>query len=134
MKKEINQKWFFEQSPKEVWEYLTRPELIEQWLTKTDFEPVTGQKFRFIHKSGKIVHCQVLEIKPFTRLSYSWQFPSAVDKKPVDSKIEWTLIPKENGTELQLRHNGFTLPEDLNGHISGWNICMKLFGESLESH
>lgn len=35
MQEEIRQTWFFKQSPGEVWEYLTKPELIEQWLMKT---------------------------------------------------------------------------------------------------
>jgi hypothetical protein len=25
----------------------------------------------------------------------------------------WTLVPKDNGTELQLQHNGFELLEDI---------------------
>ncbi len=46
-------------------------------------------------------------------LSYSWQKNSAKDNKPFNSKIVWTLVPKENGTELQLVHNGFTALEDI---------------------
>jgi hypothetical protein len=41
--------------------------------------------------------------------------------------VVWTLVPKENGTELQLVHNGFTLLEDLVGHENGWNTCLKQF-------
>ncbi len=48
MQKEIKHTWHFSQSPQEVWEYLTKPELMEQWLGKTDFQPIVGHKFRFI--------------------------------------------------------------------------------------
>jgi uncharacterized protein YndB with AHSA1/START domain len=133
MQKEIKQTWFFRQSPEEVWEYLTRPELIEQWLTKTDFQPVPGHKFSFTSKSCKIIYCEVLEVKPFTSLSYSWQFPSKKDEQLYDSKVMWTLVPKENGTELLLQHNGFALLEDLAEHTTGWNTCLNRFEELINN-
>jgi uncharacterized protein YndB with AHSA1/START domain len=134
MQKEIKKTWFFKQSPQEVWEYLTRPELIEQWLTKTDLQPVVGHKFRFLNKSGKIIDCEVLEVKTFSRLCYSWQYPSAKDRSLQDSKVEWTLIPKANGTELQLVHTGFITQEDLLAHENGWNICLKQFEQLINTN
>ncbi len=129
MKKEIRHTRHFNQSPQELWEYLTKPEWIEQWLGKTDFQPIVGHKFRFISPYGNDSHCEVLEAKPFTKLSYSWQKNSAEDNKPFTSKVEWTLVPKENGTELQLLHEGFTALEDVVAHENGWNICLTQFGE-----
>mgnify|MGYP001551602271 CR=1 FL=1 len=127
MQKEIKQMWFFRQTPQEVWEYLTKPELIEQWLMKSDFQPIVGHKFRFIggcnDEGNNVANCEVLEVKPYSLLSYSWQANSAKDNKPFDSKVVWTLVLKENGTELQLVHNGFTVLEDLALHNDGWTRC-----------
>lgn len=134
MQKDIRQTWFFSQSPQEVWEYLTRPELIELWLSKTDFQPAAGHKFHFADKSGKIIYCRVLEVDPFTRLSYSWQYPSAGDGGRVDSTVVWTLIPKDSGTELQLQHDGFTFLEDLTAHSNGWNTCLTRFEGLLKTN
>jgi uncharacterized protein YndB with AHSA1/START domain len=131
MQKEIKHTWFFSQSPQEVWEYLTKPELLEQWLMKTDFQPIVGHKFRFI--CNNICYCEVLEVKPFTTLSYSWQANSAHSNKPFNSKVVWTLIPKENGTELQLVHNGFTVLEDYIGHNNGWTTLGNRFIELLNT-
>jgi uncharacterized protein YndB with AHSA1/START domain len=133
MQKEIKHTWHFNQSPQKVWEYLTKPELLEQWLGKTDFQPIVGHKFRFISPYGNDSYCEVLEVKPFTKLSYSWQKNSAKDKKPFNSKVVWTLVPKENGTELQLVHNGFTALEDFVGHENGWKTCLKQFEELLNT-
>ena len=133
MQKEIKHTWHFSQSPQEVWEYLTKPELIEEWLGKTDFQPIVGRKFRFISPYGNDSYCEVLEVKPFTKLSYSWQKNSAKDGKSFNSKIVWTLTPKEHGTELQLVHNGFTALEDFVAHENGWNICHKQFEELLNT-
>jgi uncharacterized protein YndB with AHSA1/START domain len=54
-----------------VWDYLTNPELLEQWLTKADFQPGAEHKFHFFSKSGKITNCEVPEVKKIARLSYS---------------------------------------------------------------
>lgn len=133
MQNDIRQTWFFHHPPQEVWEYLTQPELLEQWLGKTDFQPVVGYKFRFVSPYGNDSHCEVLEVKPFTRLSYSWQKRSAKDNKAFDSKIVWTLVPRANGTELTLVHNGFTTVEDVVGHENGWKECVRKFDELINT-
>ena len=134
MENEIRQSRHFNQPPQEVWDYLTKPELIEQWLGKTDFKPVAGYKFRFISPYGNDSYCEVLEVKPFTRLSYSWQKNSAKDHKLFNSTVVWTLVPKENGTELQLVHNGFTAVEDVIAHTNGWNTCLKQIEERIKTN
>ena len=132
MQKEIKQTWFFSKQPQEVWEYLTKPELIQQWLGETDFQPIVGHKFRFISPYGNHSYCEVLEVKPCTNLSYSWQKNSATGNKPFNTKVEWTLSPKENGTELQLVHTGFTTHEDLVAHKNGWEACIRMLEELIK--
>ena len=134
MQKEIKHIMHLNQTPQEVWEYLTKPELIEQWLGETDFKPIVGHKFRFISPYGNDSICEVLEVIPFTKLSYSWQKNSAIDNKPFTSKVEWTLIPKENGTELQLVHTGFTTMEDIVAHEAGWKTCLKQLEEQINTN
>ena len=133
MKNEINQTYFFRHSPEAVWDYLTNPELLEQWLGKTDFQPIVGHKFRFVSPYGNDSFCEVLEVKPFTKLSYTWQKNSLKDKKPYTSKIVWTLVAKEDGTELQLLHNGFAALEDLAGQETGWPERIQQFDELINT-
>jgi uncharacterized protein YndB with AHSA1/START domain len=139
MHQEIKQTWFFQQPPVEVWEYLTKPELIEQWLMKTDFQPIEGHKFCFTFVSkpeGKydgVVYCEVLEVKPFTKLSYSWNGSTQDKSRDYNSIVEWILVPKNKGTELQLRHNGFTVLDDILTHTSGWNSCVKKLEDHINS-
>lgn len=136
MPKEIKQTWSFDQSPQEVWDYLTKPELIEQWLMKSDFKPIAGHKFRFTFVSkpeGKydgVVHCEVLEVKPFTKLSYSWSGSTRAKSRNYNSIVVWTLTPNAKGTVLQLQHNGFTVLEDILTHTNGWDSCVK----KLQAH
>lgn len=139
MEKEIKQSWFFKQPPEEVWDYLTKPELIEQWLMKSNFQPIVGYKFQFtfVPKADSayagVVDCEVLTVNPYTKLSYSWN-GSTMDKgRNFNSKVDWTLVPKDDGTELHLQHNGFTVLEDIIAHESGWKHCLKRFEESINT-
>ena len=100
MQKEIKHTFYFTQAPEEVWEYLTRPELMEQWLMPSDFQPIPGHHFRFTNPNNTFVICEVLEVKPFTNLSYVWKNDWSKTKTPYTSKVSWTLTPIENGTEL----------------------------------
>ena len=73
MQREIKHTFYFSQTPEEVWDYLTKPELMAQWLMPSDFKPVVGHHFRFTNPNNTFVVCQVLEVKPFTNLVYEWQ-------------------------------------------------------------
>jgi len=128
---EIHQSWFFQQPPGKVWEYLTKAELLETWLAKTDFLPIQNHPFQFSSPYGNDTTGEVLEIKPEKLLSYSWQKNSALDNKPFRSVVTWTLMPKDDGTELNLEHSGFVAKEDLDSHASGWNECLKLMSDLL---
>jgi uncharacterized protein YndB with AHSA1/START domain len=138
MQKEIKQTWYFKQSPEEIWEYLTKPKLLSQWLMDNNIKPIVGHKFQFTFtpkpdsKYEGVVNCEVLEAIPFTKLSYSWN-GSTKDKRNFTSIVEWTLIPKEKGTELQLLHKGLNMPEDILNHTSGWDACLKRFEEKINS-
>jgi uncharacterized protein YndB with AHSA1/START domain len=140
MQKEIYQTWFFQQPASEVWEYLTNPELIERWLMKSDFQPIVGHKFRFAHVPKNesnykgIVDCEVLEVEPFNKLSYSWNGTTKDGNRVFHSKVEWTLLSRDNGTELQLQHSGFILLEDFTAHNAGWGICLKRLDELLKTN
>ena len=139
MQKDIQQTWFFKQPVTQVWDYLTKPELIEQWLAKTDFKPIVGQKFQFSNTCATddnkphYTFCRVLQIIPNRLLSYSWRKGTAEDELTLDSVVTWTLVAKNGGTELQLQHNGFTLLDDTLAHTEGWNACLNKITELINT-
>jgi uncharacterized protein YndB with AHSA1/START domain len=140
MAKRINHKLFFPNPAEAVWEYLTKAELMEQWLMKSDFQLVVGHEFQFssrpvpaIQFDGN-VYCKVLEIIPFKKLSYSWKCGPGNGQILIDSIVVWTLNPKDNGTELLLEHSGFKENEGLEliaAMDKGWLANMKKIFESL---
>ena len=114
MQSEIKNEWIYDQSPKEVWEYLTRAELIALWLMPNDFKPIPGHEFQFRSKPipsldlDGIFHCEVIEIVPYQKLTYSWKGGSGNGVITLDTVVEWTLEKHGNGTKLLLKNSGFT--------------------------
>ena len=113
MTKNIHHTYFFPHQPAVVWDYLTKAELMAEWLMQNDFLPIVGYDFQFTSKPAPqinfdgIVYCKVLEVVPNKKLSYSWKCGPGEGKITVDSIVVWTLQPKDNGTELVLDHSTF---------------------------
>ncbi|MEP6465140.1 MAG: SRPBCC domain-containing protein [Parafilimonas sp.] len=142
MSNSINHKLFFPNPPAAVWEYLTNSELMELWLMKNDFKPVVGHEFQFrtnplpnFNFDG-IVYCKVLEIISNKKLIYSWKGGPGNGEIIMDSIVEWTLIEKDNGTELQLVHSGFENVDKLpiyGAMNEGWRKNMQKIYERLNT-
>ena len=129
MTKIIKHQLFFPHPPSAVWEYLTNAGLMELWLMKNDFQPVVGHEFQFRTNPipsfdfDGIIYCKVLEIVPLEKLSYSWKLGPGDGTTNVDSVVRWELQPKENGTELILRHSDFAILKNMgifDGMTVGW--------------
>ena len=147
MTKIIKHQFFFPHPKETVWEYLTKPELMEQWLMKNDFQPIVGLDFQFrtnpiasLDFDG-IFYCKVLEIVPFKKLSYSWKSGPGEGKITLDSVVIWKLEANDKGTELFLEHSGFAKKGNLNfynGLLHGWveklNKIAKLLNAAQHGH
>jgi uncharacterized protein YndB with AHSA1/START domain len=129
MTRSIKHQFFFPHPPETVWEYLTKPELMELWLMKNDFQPIVGLDFQFrttpipsLNFDG-IFYCKVIAIVPFKKLSYSWKSGPGEGEITLDSIVEWRLQQTDKGTTLFLEHSGFAKKENLNfykGLTDGW--------------
>ncbi|MES2428041.1 MAG: SRPBCC domain-containing protein [Bacteroidota bacterium] len=112
MAKIIQYQLFFPKPPEVVWEYITNPELIAQWLMPSDIKPVVGHEFQFRTNAmpemdfDGVFYCKVLEVDPCKMLSYSWKFGPG-DGTLNSSIVIWVLTETPNGTELLLVHRGF---------------------------
>ncbi|UXX78675.1 SRPBCC domain-containing protein [Reichenbachiella carrageenanivorans] len=128
MKTEIENEWVFEQKPNEVWEYLTKSELIALWLMPNNFKLILGHEFQFntnpipsLDLDG-VFHCKIIEIIPLQRLVYSWKGVSGNGDFSLDTIVEWNLVEHNNGAKLILKHSGF---KEINfaiftGMTDGW--------------
>lgn len=144
MQRDLKIKWFFPHPPQEVWECLTNPEMVSQWLMKNDFKPVVGHRFNFhtkpIPKMGfdGIVYCEVMEIIPQEKLVYTWKGGPKPGVIELDTLLIWTLIPTAEGTTLLLEHKGFQGIKNIVASIfmnNGWRKGIpRRFGMVLNNY
>jgi len=101
--------------PDKVWRALTQPQLLEEWLMKSDFKPVVGHRFRFRADWGA-VDCRVLAVEPGKTLSYTWAAYG------LETVVTWTLTPASGGTDLRMEQSGFRpdQPQYYEGAKGGW--------------
>lgn len=102
-------------SPEKLWRALTQPHLIEEWLMKNDFEAVAGRRFTLRGDWGS-VDCEVLEIEPNSRLTYTW------GAMGLESVVTWTLTRTSTGTRLRMEQSGFRQDQEqaYRGAQYGW--------------
>jgi uncharacterized protein YndB with AHSA1/START domain len=101
--------------PAKVWRALTDSKLVASWLMPNDLRPEVGHRFTFranpVPGWDGVCHCEVLEVKPNERLSYTWRGGSGELTNygsRLDTVVTWTLAPTTSGgTLLRLVHSGF---------------------------
>jgi len=101
--------------PEKIWRALTQPHFIEEWLMKNDFKPVLSHRFELRGDWGGVA-CEVLEIDPLKKLSYTW------NGLGLESIVTWTLTPTSAGTHLRMEQSGFRSDERqaYHGARAGW--------------
>lgn len=109
--------------PEKIWRALTQPQLIEEWLMKTNFKPEVGHRFDFRADWGS-VDCQVVTVEPNRTLSYTW------GAHGLESIVTWTLSPTGAGTHLRMEQVGFR--PDQKQAYAGAKFGWARFLENLE--
>ncbi len=119
--------------PDIIWKTLTSAELMGRWLKMQPkgFEPVKGNRFTYqTTPAGAwdgVIRCEVLEVIPGERLSYSWQGGDDGNNgrygARLNTVVTFTLTKVGVGTRLRLVHSGFELPRNdtaFTGMSGGW--------------
>lgn len=126
----------FPHSRAALWRVLTTGELIARWMMEPKgFAPEVGTKFTFQTTPAGAwdgtIHCEVLDVRPLERFSYSWTGGDAANSgygSRLNTIVRWILSDSEGGTRLQLRHSGFELPRNDTAYTNlgkGWKVCME---------
>ena len=113
-------------SPEKIWRALTQAPLIAEWLMQNDFEPIVGHKFNFraapVLGWNGVTDCEVLEIIPLQRLTYSWNASAGQAPDGLKTIVTWTLTRRQQGTHVRMEQSGFR-PQDEAGYRGmggGW--------------
>jgi uncharacterized protein YndB with AHSA1/START domain len=112
----------FSSPPEKLWRALTQPHLIQEWLMKNDFKPVTGHRFNLRGDWGGVLDCEVLTIETNKALSYTWDFAHDDAAFSLKSVVTFTLTPTSTGTRLRMEQSGFRPDQKqaFGGARQGW--------------
>lgn len=113
--------------PALVWQMLTEPQGIAQWLAPGSIDLRKGGRVHVdFGDSGVVIDSTVLEIEPPQRLAYSWSSGSEPERP-----LRWTLTETEGGTALTLT---VSLPEgeDLAKACAGFEAHLEMLAAALE--
>jgi len=142
MTRTIHQEFFYPNPVEDVWDFLTKPDLLAQWLMPNDFKPVVGHDFSFRTKPipqlnlNGIMICKVVTVEPLMELSYTWKGGPAEGILGFDTLVVWKLDQKEDGTILRLEHSGFHEVNNFDlflAMLSGWSANLKKMRDRLDA-
>jgi len=116
-----------------VWEHITDPQKIADWLMPNDFEATVGKKFFLDCPHEGIISCVVKEVVPNEKLVYSFQ-----SKTPkADTLVTITLAQEGKATRVTLVHSGWdALPPAEQGQADnyggGWGCGLEKLRLQIE--
>jgi uncharacterized protein YndB with AHSA1/START domain len=120
------------QPREQVWRAIADSTALAEWMFPNDFEPRVGHRFKFqvppnpkVGFDGLVVHCEVLECNPPSRLAFSWSAAGLVD-----TRVSFQLEPDGEGTRLLFEHSGFDVSQPwgeqaFRGAEFGWAKMLK---------
>ncbi|MEH0154413.1 SRPBCC domain-containing protein [Limibacter armeniacum] len=131
MQRTIKLKKVLPYTPDVVWKALTDSNFLGQWFMENDLVPEVGREFTFRMAPQKgwdgITHCQVIELEPLKKISYTYRGEATGEKAmacagihsdtvdraakgifaKLDTVLSFTLEPTCGGTILQMEHSGY---------------------------
>lgn len=117
----------FPHPPEALWQMLTEPQAIAQWLAPGTIDLRLGGRVHIdFGDSGVVIDSTVLALEPLQELSYSWS-----NGDDPERPLRWRLARTETGTDLVLT---VTLPaaEDIAKACAGFEAHLEMLAAALE--
>lgn len=121
---QITKELYIECRPETLFSFFTDPDKLVRWMgSHVLLEPKIGGKYRIDVNGSDIAMGEYVEIVPHEKIVMTWGWEKSQQVPPGSSTLEFRLIPKNNGTILQLKH--YDLPvQEVPSHVQGWNHYM----------
>ena len=110
--------------PEVVFAHLITPERMLTWMgERAELDARPGGVFA-VDVTGYPFRGEYLEVQPPRRVVVSWGLAGSDDFPPGSSQVEFTLVPTDAGTRLELVHRG--LPDTHSRtHGLGWTHYLR---------
>ncbi len=110
-----------------VWQMLTVPDRIVEWLAPGEIELRSGGAAKLdFTDSGTVIDSTVTTFEPLETLEYSWSSPGEPDRP-----VRWELADAEGGVQLTLKL-GIPATEDIARSCAGWEAHLMMLLAAIE--
>lgn len=115
----------YEAPPSDVWDALTNPAHLAQWLAEATIDLRVGGAITVRFDDGTM-NGLITRLDPPSVLAYTWH-----EEQPHESHVLWELSGRDGGTTLRLTHT--KLPaESGSGFAGGWHHHLERLGGVIE--
>jgi uncharacterized protein YndB with AHSA1/START domain len=133
MSKVIRKERLYPVPPNVVWEALTNPAALAEWLMPNNFTARQGASFEFLTDptpvcGSGVTRCEVVELDPCRRMVWTWRRDAgAKGGAPLPMTVAWTLSAEGTGTRLVLEQTGLESQNWLVGVLMsiGWGMMLR---------
>ena len=104
---DIEREVFIAASPEAVFRFLVEPAFMARWFgIRHALDPQPGGAFRVEVSAGLFASGTYVEVKPHSRVVFTWGWEGRDDLPPGRSTVAIDLVRKPGGTLLRLQHRG----------------------------
>lgn len=113
----------------DVWELLTDPDRVEEWLGVADVELRIGGRFRLLEVGGQGIAGVILTLEPRHVLEYTWD-----SAEWTGGTVRYELSERDVGTRLVFTHIHPVRSWDLFRYksLAGWHTLLDLLELAIE--
>jgi uncharacterized protein YndB with AHSA1/START domain len=128
-------------TPAKVWEALTSPQLMPQWMAKTEIEIITNWRVSSpiiirgdLHgipfgNTGRVLQFEPEKLLRYSHLSSLSNLPDEIESNSI---IEFSLQPKGNETVLTLTLNNFPTEAIYRHLVFYWSVTLEMLKMFIE--
>lgn len=110
--------------PETVFSFFTDPAKVQRWKGRSvEMDCRPGGAYRVVINDNDRYSGKYLEVKPYTRIVFTFGWEGDNPIKPGSTTVEVTLVPDGDDTVVTLIHKGLpTGTEELHG--KGWQLYL----------
>jgi uncharacterized protein YndB with AHSA1/START domain len=118
---------FTHETPKRMFEWISKPDLLERWMPdNASIDPTKGGRYSMGWKGGPTHTGSIVAYDPGKRIALTWEWPGMENR--LVTKLELAVKRTGRGSIFLLTHSGFPKDERwvelCGGAIQGWTYFL----------
>ncbi|MGG6311430.1 SRPBCC family protein [Paenibacillus macerans] len=114
---------FLKHPVEKVWASLTENDKLKKWFPELRIDDLREGGFvKFDMQDGTFEEMEILELKPYSVLEYTWG----------EDQVRFELYPESDGCRLILIERIHHVTDHTSKDLSGWHVCLEVIKALLD--